>query len=300
MCIIVEKMEGVKITKEWHEEWWVNNSDGMGLVFWEAGKPCVFRTLDKQAAYDFLCKLDGKAIIHYRYATHGNVSLDMAHPFEIIKGVYFIHNGIVDAPHDTDASLSDTARLVRHVLRPMLDNAINPVEFVRSASFRFLLEKLLGTSNRAVICDEVGYVVYNERLWHVLDGRAKSLSGTRVSNTYAWDYPSTEKVGSGPKGNPAAASASVFSQWDDVGYRASKTAVGTPTKGYDKVWDSVQWDDLDVTPVGASVKGVDIAPTSADDLYSLRYDELVDCLMDYPVESADIVYDLLAMKQITL
>lgn len=297
MCIIVEKKQGVTIPQSWHNEWWVNNSDGMGVVFWEAGKPCVFRTLDKQAAFDFLGKLDGEAIIHYRFATHGTKTLDMAHPFEIIKGVYFIHNGIVDAPADEDASLSDTARLVRHVLRPMLDNAINPVEFVRSTSFRFLLEKLLGTSNRAVICDEAGYVIYNEKAWHTLSERAKGLSGTRVSNTYAWDYPDSKTKGGGQKGNPAAYDTSV---WDSVPARAVATKV--TSVGYDPVWDQVRFDDLDEfdeSPTNrAVVKGVDVAPTTAEDLYNLRYDELIDCLADFPVESADIVYDLLAMKQI--
>lgn len=262
MCIIIEKKAGHEICKAWHNEFWLNNSDGMGVVFWQAGKPCVFKATDKKAAHIFLQSLrDKPAIIHYRYATHGSKGLDMVHPFEIIKGVYLIHNGIVDAPQDTDKSQSDTARLARHVLRPLLNDSINPCEFIRSPAFRFLFESLLGSSNRAVICDAMGYVTYNDNLWHTLsedENKAGTLAGARLSNTYAWDSPIEPPTKKGK-------------------------ASGSPSLAH---WDRIPDDFADYATMPAwEPKGYDLESTLA----SLPYNDLLDWVTDNPFEAADLI-----------
>lgn len=264
MCIIVEKAAHHEICNTWHNEFWSNNSDGMGVVFWQAGKPCVFKATDKKAAFIFLQSLKGKpAIIHYRYATHGSKGLDMVHPFEIIKGVYLIHNGIVDAPHDTDKTQSDTARLARHVLRPLLNDSINPCEFIRSPAFRFLFESLLGGSNRAVICDARGYVTYNDDLWTTLPDnadKAGSLAGARLSNSYAWENPYSPPVKKGKaSGNPADAFA-----WDRIPDYSISDYAPMPA------WES---------------KGYD----NASKVASMEYGELIDWVSDNPFDAADLI-----------
>lgn len=267
MCIIVEKSAEHEICSTWHNEFWANNSDGMGVVFWQSGKPCVFKATDKKAAHIFLQSLKGKpAIIHYRYATHGSKGLDMVHPFEIIKGVYLIHNGIVDAPHDVDKTQSDTARLARHVLRPLLNDSINPCEFVRSPAFRFLFESLLGNGNRAVICDARGYVTYNDDLWHTLpqdEKKAGTLAGARLSNTYAWENPhQTKAKGKGKaSGNPALAH-----------------------------WDRIPTDFEDYKPMPAwESKGYDLE----SELAAMPYGELLDWVSDNPFDATDLLAEYL-------
>ena len=262
MCIIVEKSENHEICNAWHDEFWANNSDGMGVVFWQAGKPCVFKATDKKAAFIFLQSLKGKsAIIHYRYATHGSRCLDMVHPFEIIKGVYLIHNGIIDAPHDADKTQSDTARLARHVLRPLLNDSINPCEFIRSPAFRFLFESLLGGSNRAVICDARGYVTYNDDIWHTLPSdtsKAGKLAGARLSNAYAWENPH----------NPPA---------------KKGKASGNPDFGH---WDRIPADFEEYQPVPAwESKGYD----NASKVAAMEYGELIDWVSDNPFDAADLI-----------
>lgn len=323
MCIIVEKPQNVAIPKAWHSEFWLKNSDGMGVVYWLAGKPVVWKTLDKKAAWVFLQSLaDKEAIIHYRMATHGTVSLDMAHPFEIIKGFYFIHNGIVEAPADKDRTLSDTARLVKHVLRPLLENAENPAEYVRSGSFRFVLEKLLGSGNRAVICDAGGHVLFNRHLWHKLSSLAGLLSGVMVSNTYAWSYPyGKPKVTTYPgqdwtmphdwRQKPvqppvksAAASAAVFATTAAVCVASQTVAAASqpiPEMTQQDIWD--KWEreylsnlekeeaDGNAADDSEAFAELDYAPAMMENPRDMKYSDLADWVTENPFEATDFLYD---------
>lgn len=326
MCIIVEKPQNVAIPKAWHSEFWLKNSDGMGVVYWLAGKPVVWKTLDKRAAWVFLQSLaDKPAIIHYRMATHGDVSLDMAHPFEIIKGFYFIHNGIVEAPADKDRTLSDTARLVKHVLRPLLENAENPSQYVRSGSFRFVLEKLLGSGNRAVICDAAGHVLYNRHLWHKLSKLAGNLADVWVSNTYAWSYPYNKPrvpVANGqaftmpeswraktvtPPTKSAAASAAVFATTAAVCIAGQAMAQAPqvqpiPEMTQEDIWDKWERDYLSNLE-NEEAKGLasaedeeafaelDYAPAMMENPRDMKYSDLADWVTENPFEATDFLYD---------
>lgn len=280
MCIIIEKKQGFTISSEWHKEFFRGNSDGFGLVHWPDGigrPPKVKRSLSLGRAEQHLQSVgEAPAIVHYRMATHGETCKAMTHPFQIAEGVYFIHNGIMDAPDHLDTTYSDTAAFAELVLQPLLDvvpHGKRPT-FIRSGAFRFLLERHLGHGNRAVICDSNGWVTYNNALWHTLpnDEHAGGLGGIRLSNTYAWANPYKPPVNKQLIKNRTASWS-----WQPVPRStSSNVAVIDSHDKYNQEFPL--WGGVELTKAEAQ---------------SLSYDELLEWVEASPLEVASLMYDLL-------
>ena len=66
---------------------------------------CINRFLEDRSKY-----LDGYAIWHARYATHGSTTLDNCHPFRVGKDeqTYLAHNGILSVIENPQETRSDT------------------------------------------------------------------------------------------------------------------------------------------------------------------------------------------------
>lgn len=237
MCIIVEKFNAV-VTPEWHNEFWAKNSDGFGAVEFLEGAPMgerirVTKTMSKVEAWDIVDRLnndaESNAILHYRMATHGSTGLAMCHPFVIeCDGgpVAVTHNGMLSdypTPDEFDPSKqSDTYAFVYHFLAPMLQLLPQDKlrDFLRSPSFHWQIENILGSSNRLVITDQFGHVTYNNGIWHTKVGGV--LAGLRLSNTYAWsdiDAPRVKSVWTNSKwGTPKNTGTTMNmtdAEWDD-------------------------------------------------------------------------------------
>lgn len=196
MCIIVEKKQYDNITRPWHDEFWASNQDGMGAVIVNPeGGFTVLKSMNKEDAWNIVEEVNRQgleAYVHYRMATHGDIDLDMCHPFIInhptAGDIAVIHNGILyNTPDLGDKSHSDTHQFVYGVLAEMLLAITDPesvYSFIRSFGFDFIIEDYLGTQNRLVIIDNEGAVTFNDTIWHTK--RGGDLDGVRLSNTYAW------------------------------------------------------------------------------------------------------------------
>lgn len=240
MCIIVEKKSAsTTINRAWHDEFWASNPNGFGIVSFDSTKPfgqrvSVTKTMDKEVAWAIVSTLNDShldTIVHYRLATHGATGLDMCHPFIIDTAggrIAVTHNGMLSdypTPAEFDHKVhSDTYAFVRFFLEPALKDldaeALRKV--LRSESFNWQIETLLGGNNRLVITDQYGHVTYNDSIWHTKKGG--SLDGVRLSNTYAWtdiDAPKVTNLSSyKPKGK---------SLYDDPDF---------DWDAYDREWDS--------------------------------------------------------------
>lgn len=208
MCIIAEITSTTPaLSIRWHDEFTESNPDGFGIVTHDPSAPFkervkAFKTMDANELWQHIqaaraAGLD--AIVHYRQATHGSTSLEMAHPFTIHTKhaglVAVIHNGMLqDYPDTGDKAHSDTYSLVYGMIAPMIQD-MKPRQlaaFIRSSAFRWTIENILGNSNRLVITDQDGHVTYNDDIWHTR--QHGDLNGMRLSNTYAWadiDRPAT-------------------------------------------------------------------------------------------------------------
>lgn len=86
--------------------------DGQIVTRWGLGKFDEFRT-------DFEPFADCKAIIHFRWATHGGKTLANCHPFMVAPDLAMIHNGIVSIQCNLNKDRSDTWHFNELVLKPM-------------------------------------------------------------------------------------------------------------------------------------------------------------------------------------
>lgn len=153
MCIIVYKKEGIKLPDmSILKNCWDGNSHGAGFMYrkksvmgnrsiviekgfmtWESFK----KRIGKFKTYE------GEMCIHFRLASHGCISENNCHPWEILKNESALcHNGIISWLGD-DKTVSDSMRFADLLKSFDLENPDHVVT----------LEHAIGTYNKVVIMD---------------------------------------------------------------------------------------------------------------------------------------------------
>jgi hypothetical protein len=183
MCLIIHHPAGHTVSRRDFADITDRNPDGFGLMTAHAGKLITARTVgNPEEAYALYSNYAaGRAsVLHWRYATHGTVTLDNAHPFTLTRDVAFVHNGMLSCG-TPDEDASDTAHFARVVLAPMArDNA----DALFTDETRAVLSPLIGTGNKLAVMDNLGRVSIFNRASGV------DYRGRWYSNTYAWAAPS--------------------------------------------------------------------------------------------------------------
>lgn len=158
MCVIIYKPAGVKMpSREILFGCYTVNHDGMGFCTPKS----IYHTLsyqDFEKALRTVVKGE-PCIIHFRWATHGSVSIENCHPFA--KGnVKFAHNGVLPVIPKGDMTDSETA----------FDNIIYPAIMAngfRSEEADRIIKQTAGTSRFAIMD---GRDVELFGTWYVMDG----------------------------------------------------------------------------------------------------------------------------------
>lgn len=164
---------------------YARNPDGLGIMARARQRVGIARALPESVgqARAFLRHHldavgdDAEVAVHFRLATHGDVSLSNTHPFGIGHGGWLMHNGMMELTDPDRPDLSDTA-LLAEALRGLDRGQIV------APSFRRMLEAL---GQRFVFFWPAESMVIGHRLGVTLDG-------VWLSNVYAWTSPG------GPKG----------------------------------------------------------------------------------------------------
>ncbi len=220
MCLIHTLKADTIISNAWLKNIYQKNSDGIGAMLIEDGKMVVKKYVPKnfrRALRWYRREVEGReGVVHWRFATHGAVNLDNAHPYPVLTkeedgiDLYLSHNGVMsEFDASTDLSdltrggytyrpgrrwtmgevddRSDTYHFIRVVILPLVkpefgghpDNAHNP-------AIHALIASHIGDGNKLVFMDgngRVSYVNGDEFVkWDYYD--------LYCSNTYAWDYAS--------------------------------------------------------------------------------------------------------------
>ncbi len=163
MCLIViGKLEHIK--KLDLDKAWQTNPHGVGIVI-PSNKPDMIKGIMKYKQFDSLLgKLDDSLTIaiHFRMATHGEISPRNTHPFKINKDSYLMHNGMLQGLGSAGTKgLSDTAHLACILQR------------IKAADRTLLLESLPG---KYALID--GNTIHSIGAFDTLD------NDIEVSNTY--------------------------------------------------------------------------------------------------------------------
>ena len=186
MCLIIYRDKSQIVTDDFAKDVATRNRDGWGFMY---NHPETNKVITKKGLvlddffthYHPVQEADIPCIIHFRMKTHGAINLDNCHPYEICKGVYFMHNGCikVETPTKDINTLSDTAIFVRDILRPMFLNSKDRISLVRSPWFEHMMEVHADKNNsRYVISDIEGSVFFGS--WY------ETTTGLFFSNQYAY------------------------------------------------------------------------------------------------------------------
>lgn len=102
MCIIIVANANKKISNRIIKQAYKNNPDGFGIAASVNGKLEVIKGLYKPSKiikiYNQLReKATGDIVLHFRLATHGNISDSLCHPFRVNDDLVMFHNGIIDS-----------------------------------------------------------------------------------------------------------------------------------------------------------------------------------------------------------
>lgn len=129
MCVIVHVPTGGYLPPAMLKAMYTHNPDGCGIVSvngMEKGLWSYAELLEKVNAIP-----DGSEwLLHLRIATHGGISLENCHPFEIGKGSWLMHNGIVEIPI-LKPNWSDTralARMLKNYSEKDIANSLDEIE----------------------------------------------------------------------------------------------------------------------------------------------------------------------------
>lgn len=151
MCLIIHKPAGTPIPLKLVEAAVPFNSDGWGAMGFSAGGHLIMTRWKTTKASDIQqfadMRIDDELVLHLRYRTRGAADARNLQPFEIVPGLFLMHNGDVDVPRRL-ADRSDTWHLVNDHLRPLLERHR---DLALDRGFLRIFEQSLGLSNRVVL-----------------------------------------------------------------------------------------------------------------------------------------------------
>lgn len=197
MCVIVVKDEGQHLRRETFRKLWDANPDGGGFsVIENDGTLTVVKSMFKKQLWREWRKAqerlgNPKMILHLRIATHGKVSIENVHPFEIPgQRAVLYHNGAsitCAIPYPGDER-SDSRVFAEEILSRLPEN------WQDNEYLADMVEDAVGASNKLAIhswSPDRGseITILNREGWEEYEGLLMSntygLTGPRTYTTYA-------------------------------------------------------------------------------------------------------------------
>ena len=181
MCILIASIDGELPTLAELIECERANPHGIGIAWAEDGRLVVRKAM---SLAEFLPMLFDKPdispyVLHFRYATHGEVGLDNCHPFTVGGGMAMAHNGIL--PWRSTDKRSDSRCFAKDIIRPNRS-------MIFDESFQAHIEEFIGDYNKLAFITRDGDVsVYNESAGHWRCGIWFSNHGYRCGTKWTTD-----------------------------------------------------------------------------------------------------------------
>jgi len=160
MCIAIWKDKNLTISKDRLLQCFNSNPDGAGFMYVDNKQLKVQKGFFKfddfwQAYQQHELK---KCVIHFRIKTHGSISVDNCHPFEITNSLGFVHNGVISGYGEGD--ISDTRDFNNLILKPLVSKWGNLSLF--EPAIKHLIEERIGYSKLIFLDRQGKHEIFNE------------------------------------------------------------------------------------------------------------------------------------------
>lgn len=178
MCLAIYKPAGKSIPKDHLYEGFTSNPDGAGFAYVEDGRVMYakgyFKYNDFLEAYEKLVKDDYPAVVHFRWATVGEKTVENCHPFPSGDGGVLVHNG-PQIQKLGDDERSDSREFAERIMTPLSQQTVKLTKEI--------LESYLGY-NKVVMLYPDDVVILNEELGEWDGGIWYSNDGYKMSYSY--------------------------------------------------------------------------------------------------------------------
>lgn len=189
MCLALYKPAKAKLNQDEMRTAFKANPDGAGFAYYD---PALKRVIIQRGYFTFndlwadlapIMADNCPLILHYRWATHGDITVENCHPFELHDGA-LIHNGIISgmgtsvyksankyytppvgktcADMECSDDRSDTREFVEDYLAGMDSKAL--------LSAKKLIEHTIGYSKLVTIHNDGSVIIFNEDSGHWRNG----------------------------------------------------------------------------------------------------------------------------------
>ena len=276
MCVIIVKKPTDILTAEDFELFADSNKDGWGFCYNDPqGVPQSFRGMTLPELNAVAGAMDGReAVLHFRLSTHGKTNVENCHPFEVLPGLYLLHNGIFSIECNLDKEMSDTWHFGELLVKPLVMYV--PEEdrpaYIRTPAFRHALEEVAGY-NKVVLFDREGSVIYNRKAWVERAGPKELL----MSNSGPYWHVRTSSRVTKDYDNFDTGDADFFPQWaarDGISTKSDTAIIVYDKNGAEKAGG-------ESAIYGAVVEEIEDDIDDEEDLYlhfleETAYDDLCD------------------------
>ena len=188
MCLIIQTDKPKNLDLDLMECAYENNSDGFGVMFYNNGKIHTHKILPK--TFDDVKKvfvpyqeLNIPMGIHFRFATQGDTTKALSHPFQVLnkkehgKDLWVMHNGASLPTAMIDKGKSDTHQFIKWFLKPQL---INNPKLLYNEDWQELISDIIGSDKMLFLDgDTKEFTIINPQ-------NGEDVSGVGwLSNTYS-------------------------------------------------------------------------------------------------------------------
>lgn len=223
MCIIVYKPAGIDLPNELTLfQCGIENPDGIGIMYRDDyDRVCIIKgfydIVDLLDTLDDIPDIKNKDLaIHFRYATHGEISPGNCHPFPITKKIRdlrktrlacsagIMHNGIVNNMTHTNKTLSDTMIAIKIISDTGVDS-ISSKTILKSGKWLIMDKDNVSISgefiyDNGVYYSNYGYItdIYDDKeedikIYDADQGRYRYLSDIEYDDEYFTPYSKNQK-----------------------------------------------------------------------------------------------------------